>query len=127
MSKIPADLRYSQEHEWVKVDGDLAYVGITDHAQEALGEIVYVELPPVDEQFDTHEEIANIESVKAASAIYNPVAGVVADVNGELDGSPELINTDCYANHIYVLKDFSADDVAALLDAAGYEEFLKTL
>lgn len=127
MSKIPADLRYSKDHEWIKVDGDNAYVGLTDHAQEALGEIVYVELPPVGEHYDANEEIANIESVKAASAIYNPAAGTVAEVNEELDGSPELVNADCYANHLYVLSDVSKDDVAALLDAAAYEEFLKTL
>ncbi len=127
MSKIPADLRYSKDHEWIKVEGDRAYVGITDHAQEALGEIVYVELPPVGEHYDANEEIANIESVKAASAIYNPAAGTVAEVNEDLDGSPELVNTDCYTNHLYVLSDVSKDDVAALFDAAAYEEFLKTL
>lgn len=127
MSKIPADLRYSKDHEWIKIDGDNAYVGITDHAQSALGEIVYVELPPVGEHYDANEEIANIESVKAASAIYNPAAGTVAEVNEELDGSPELVNTDCYANHLYVLSEVSKADVDALLDAGAYEEYLKTL
>ncbi len=127
MSKIPADLRYSKDHEWIRIDGDKAYVGITDHAQDALGEIVYVELPPVGERYDANEEIANIESVKAASAIYNPAAGTVAEVNEELDGSPELVNADCYANYLYVLSEISQADVDALLDAGAYEEYLKTL
>ena len=103
------------------------YVGITDYAQDSLGEVVYVELPPVGERFAADEEIANVESVKAASAIYNPVAGIVDTVNEELDGSPELINEDCYVNHLYTLKDFDAAHVGILLDAAGYAEFLKTL
>ena len=127
MSKIPAELQYSKDHEWVRIDGDVLYVGITDYAQDSLGEVVYVELPPVGERFAADEEIANVESVKAASAIYNPVAGIVDTVNEELDGSPELINEDCYGNHLYTLKDFDAAHVGTLLDAAGYAEFLKTL
>jgi len=127
MSKIPAELQYSKDHEWVRIDGDVLYVGITDYAQDSLGEVVYVELPPVGERFAADEEIANVESVKAASAIYNPVAGIVDTVNEELDGSPELINEDCYGNHLYTLKDFDAAHVGILLDAAGYAEFLKTL
>ena len=127
MSKIPAELQYSKDHEWVRIDGDVLYVGITDYAQDSLGEVVYVELPPVGERFAADEEIANVESVKAASAIYNPVAGIVDTVNEELDGSPELINEDCYGNHLYTLKDFDTAHVGTLLDAAGYAEFLKTL
>ncbi len=127
MSKIPAELRYSKDHEWVRVDGDIAYVGITDYAQESLGEVVYVELPPTGDQFDADEEVANIESVKAASAIYNPVTGVVVSINDELEASPELINEDCYAHHLYTLKDFESSAVEALLDATAYGEYLKTL
>lgn len=127
MSKIPTGLRYSKDHEWVKVVDGVAFVGITDYAQDSLGEIVFVELPPVDETYAADEEIANIESVKAASAIYNPITGTVAAVNDELDGSPELINEDCYEHYLYQLKEFNQADVDALLDAMAYEEFLKTI
>lgn len=127
MSKIPSELRYSKDHEWVRVEGDLAYVGITDYAQDSLGEVVYVELPPVGDQFEADDEIANIESVKAASAIYNPVVGTVDSVNDELEASPELINEDSYAHHLYILKDFDVSAVDGLLDADAYAEFLKTL
>jgi glycine cleavage system H protein len=127
MSSIPAELRYSKDHEWVRIDGDLATVGITDYAQNSLGEIVYVELPPVGESFGADEEIANIESVKAASAIYNPVAGTVAAVNDALDGSPELVNEDCYANYLYQLSDFDQAAVDALMDAAAYEAWVSQI
>ncbi len=127
MSKIPADLRYSKDHEWVRVEGDIAIVGITDYAQDSLGEVVYVELPPVGDTFEANEEIANIESVKAASAIINPITGTVDSVNEELDGSPELINEDSYENYHYTLKDFDPNKVDSLLDAAAYEAFLESL
>ncbi len=127
MSKIPADLRYSKDHEWVRVEGDIAYVGITDYAQDTLGEVVYVEFPPVGDEFDANDEIANIESVKAASAIYNPIAGTVDSINDDLESSPELINEDSYANHLYTLKDFDVKALEELLDADAYAEFLKTL
>jgi len=124
MSRIPAELRYSKDHEWVRIVGNRAIVGITDYAQDSLGEIVYVELPAVGDSFDTEEEIANIESVKAASAIYNPLAGTVAAVNDALNGSPELVNQDCYANHLYELKDFDSSVLAELLDAPAYQAWL---
>ncbi|HHU88056.1 MAG: glycine cleavage system protein GcvH [Sphaerochaetaceae bacterium] len=127
MSNIPSNLKYTKEHEWVRLEGDLAYVGITDYAQDTLGEIVYVELPPVGESYAAEEEIANVESVKAASAIYNPISGTVAEVNEELDGSPDLINEDSYANHLYILKEFYLDDYELLLDGEAYGEYLKTL
>jgi len=127
MSNIPSNLRYAKEHEWVRIEGDLAYVGISDYAQETLGEIVYVELPPVGESYAADEEIANVESVKAASAIYSPISGVVAEVNEDLDGSPDLINEDSYANHLFVLKEFDLDEYEALLDAEAYGEYIKTL
>jgi glycine cleavage system H protein len=125
MSKIPADLRYSKDHEWVRLEGGRAIVGITDYAQESLGEIVYVELPSVGDTFEAEEEIANIESVKAASAIYNPLAGTVAAVNEALDGSPELVNQDCYANHLYELTDFDSGAFTELLDAPAYQAWLE--
>jgi glycine cleavage system H protein len=127
MSKIVQDLRYSKDHEWVRLEGESAYVGITDHAQDELGEIVYVELPPIDEEYAQGEEIATVESVKAASPIINPVTGVVVEVNEELDDSPDLINKDPYANHLYVLKPFDRDQYDGLLTAQEYEAFLATL
>lgn len=127
MGSIPKDLRYSKDHEWVRVVGDRVVVGITDYAQDSLGEIVYVELPTVGDTFQADEEIANVESVKAASAIFNPVSGTVSEVNEKLEGAPELINEDCYANHLYMLSDFDTQDLDGLLDADGYAEYLKTL
>ena len=127
MSSIPEVLKYSKDHEWVRLDGDKAYVGITDHAQNELGEIVYVELPPVGDTFSKDEEIATVESVKAASAIINPLAGEVISVNEELDDEPELVNTDCYKHHLYVLGSFAKSDYDALLDAPSYAEFLESL
>jgi len=127
MSKIPSELKYSKDHEWVRIDGDAAYVGITDYAQNSLGEIVFVELPPVGEAFDANTEIANVESVKAASAIHNPVSGTVASINEVLEKSPELINADSYAQHLYMLRDFDPSDLDGLLDAKEYGAFLATL
>ncbi|HCG64562.1 MAG: glycine cleavage system protein GcvH [Sphaerochaeta sp.] len=127
MSRIPSDLRYSKDHEWVRIEGNVAYVGITDYAQDTLGEVVYVELPSVGDSFEANEEIANIESVKAASAIYNPIAGTVAAVNKDLESSPESVNEDSYANYLYTLKDFEASALEDLLDAKGYEAFIATL
>ncbi len=127
MSRIPSDLRYSKDHEWVRIEGEVAYVGITDYAQDTLGEVVYVELPSEGDSFEANEEIANIESVKAASAIYNPIAGTVAAVNKNLESSPESVNEDSYANYLYTLKDFDASALEDLLDAKGYEAFIATL
>ncbi|MGE4583514.1 MAG: glycine cleavage system protein GcvH [Sphaerochaeta sp.] len=127
MSKILQDLRYSKDHEWVRIEGEKAYVGITDHAQHELGEIVFVELPPLGEQYGKGEEVSTVESVKAASAILNPIAGTVLEANEELDGSPELVNEDCYAHHLYVLTSFSQEDYQNLLDAQSYQAYLETL
>ncbi len=127
MSKILENVRYSKDHEWVRIDGEKAYVGITDHAQAELGEVVYVELPPVGERYEQGEEISTVESVKAASPIINPVEGVVVEVNEELDGSPELINEDCYANHLYVLSPFEMSHYDGLLSSDEYAAFLASL
>lgn len=123
MSKILNDRMYSKDHEWVKVVDGVAVVGITDHAQDALGEIVYVELPEVGDSFESGEEVSNIESVKAASPIMSPASGEICEVNEALDGSPELVNQDPYEAFIYKMKDVVlAED---LLDAAAYEKFLE--
>ncbi|MDD4083662.1 MAG: glycine cleavage system protein GcvH [Sphaerochaetaceae bacterium] len=125
MSKIIDGLLYTKDHEWLKVEGTEATVGITDYAQTSLGEIVYVELPVVDDEFSAKEEIANVESVKAASAIYSPVSGTVSEVNEELSDNPELLNKDSYSNFIFKLKDIKMEE--DLLDAEAYREYLKTL
>src|SRR5690554_829905 len=98
--KTVAGLLYSSDHEWVKVEGNTAYVGITDYAQNELGEIVYVELPEIDDEITKGEAFSVVESVKAASDVISPVSGKVLEVNEELDGAPELVNEDAFANWI---------------------------
>ncbi|MBM4203922.1 MAG: glycine cleavage system protein GcvH [Gammaproteobacteria bacterium] len=122
MSNVPAELKYAPTHEWSRLEADgLVTVGITDHAQAALGDVVYVELPEVGTHVDATGEIAVVESVKAASDIYSPVAGTVIAVNNVLDDAPETVNQDCYgAGWFLRLKPDSAADLAELLDAAGY-------
>jgi len=93
---IPADLKYTKDHEWVRIEGDTATFGITDHAQEALGDIVFVELPEVGRTIDAGEAYAVVESVKAVSDVYAPVGGEITEVNNELESEPELVNTDSY-------------------------------
>ncbi|MDD3902573.1 MAG: glycine cleavage system protein GcvH [Sphaerochaeta sp.] len=127
MDSIPQELKYSKDHEWVRLENDKAFVGITDHAQSELGEIVFVELPPIGERFNKDEEISTVESVKAASAIINPIEGVVVEVNEDLDGSPELVNTDCYKNYLYALESFSRSDYDELLNATDYGAYLESL
>jgi glycine cleavage system H protein len=121
-------LLYTEEHEWVKVEGTIATVGITDYAQQMLGEIVYVELPAVDKEFRSHSEIAVVESSKAASDVYSPVTGKVIEVNSELESRPELINEDCYnAGWICRLEIADSKSVEDLMDAKHYEQYLKGL
>ena len=120
---VPDDLFYTESHEWVRRDGDNARVGITDHAQAELTDVVYVELPKVDRQVNAKEATAVVESVKAASDIYAPVKGTVVEVNKALEGNPALINTDPFGEGwIFVVKMDSADDVKQLKDAAGYRK-----
>ncbi|HEX4872455.1 MAG TPA: glycine cleavage system protein GcvH [Nevskiaceae bacterium] len=126
MSNIPSELKYAKSHEWVKrlSDGHLL-IGITDHAQNALGDLVFVETPKVGRQVGANEACAVVESVKAASDVYAPVAGEVVEVNGELAATPELINQDPYGRGwMWKLKPAQAADVEALLDAAGYQASL---
>jgi glycine cleavage system H protein len=124
MSDVPAELRYTKSHEWVKDNGDgTATVGITDHAQDALGDIVFVEVPDVGREVAAGEACAVVESVKAASDIYAPVAGEVIEANGGLADTPEAINSGPYTEGwIFRLKLADAGALAALLDAAGYEQ-----
>jgi glycine cleavage system H protein len=121
MSQIPDELRYATSHEWIRVEDGVGTVGITDHAQAELSDVVYVDLPKVGARFAAGAVIAVIESVKAASDIYAPVSGEVVEVNGELTAKPELVNTDSYgAAWLFRLKLADAGELAALKDAAGY-------
>ena len=120
---VPDDLFYTDSHEWVRREGDNARVGITDHAQAELTDVVYVELPKVDRQVNAKEATAVVESVKAASDIYAPVKGTVVEVNKALEGNPALINTDPFGEGwIFVLKMDSPDDVKQLKDATAYRK-----
>lgn len=121
--KILEGLYYSKDHEWVKVEGNNAYVGITDYAQHALGEIVYVELPEVNEEFEAGDVFSVVESVKAASDVYMPVSGKVLDINEELEDSPQLVNEEPYENWIAMIEMADKTDLDDLMDEAGYREF----
>ena len=120
---IPDDLLYSESHEWIKREGDNIRVGITDHAQSELTDVVYVELPKIARQVNAKEPIAVVESVKAASDIYAPVKGTVVEVNESLEADPGLINREPYGQGwIFVLKIDNADDLKQLKDAAAYKK-----
>ncbi len=120
MSKILEDLRYADSHEWVKVEGDIATVGITDYAQHALGNIVYVDMPEVGDEVSQGEDFGAVESVKAASDLISPVSGEVVEINEALEDQPELVNEDAFANWIMKVKLSDASELDNLLDAAAY-------
>jgi len=120
MSKILDDLRYAESHEWVKVDGDVATVGISDYAQHALGNIVYVDMPEVGDEVAQGEDFGAVESVKAASDLLSPVSGEVIEINEALEDEPELVNQDAYANWIMKVKMSDPSEVDNLLDGAAY-------
>ncbi len=121
-------LAYSKEHEWVKIEGDEAIVGITDYAQQMLGEITYVELPEVGKEAKAGDELAVVESSKAASDVYAPLSGKVSEVNSELEGKPELINSDCYEKGwIYKVAVKDKKEAEGLMNSKQYEEYLKGL
>lgn len=122
---IPADLKYTKTHEWVRAEGETVFIGITDYAQEALGDIVYVEIPQVDEELAKSDEAATIESVKAASAIYAPCNGVVKEANEALEETPELINQKPYETFIFSLSLKDPADLEDLLDAAAYAQLVE--
>jgi glycine cleavage system H protein len=121
--KTPKELRYTSSHEWVRRDGDgTLAVGITDHAQEQLGDIVFVEAPAAGRKVNAGEAVGVVESVKAASDIYAPVAGEIVGANSDLAGEPQKVNEDAYSAWIYRIKPSNAADVDKLLDAAAYEK-----
>ena len=123
MAKVIEGLYYSESHEYVKVDGDFAFIGITDYAQHALGNVVYVDLPEVDDEVTAGEEFGAVESVKAASDIIAPVSGTIVEVNDALDDQPELLNQDAYENWIIKVQLSDKSELDALMDAAAYEAF----
>ncbi|MBD5269645.1 MAG: glycine cleavage system protein GcvH [Bacteroides sp.] len=120
MSKILDDLRYAESHEWVRLEGDVATVGITDYAQHALGSIVYVDMPEVGDEVTAGEDFGAVESVKAASDLISPVSGEVIEINEALEDEPELVNADAFENWIMKVKVSDPAEVDALLDAAAY-------
>lgn len=125
MANVPENLRYTKDHEWVLIEGDTATIGITDYAQESLGDIVYVDLPKVGAAFTAHESIGSVESVKAVSEIFTPISGEVTEVNDGLNDTPEIVNSDPYEGGWMVkLKMSNAGEIDALLSAAEYEEYL---
>ncbi len=118
--KIKENIRYAESHEWVSLDGEIATVGITDYAQHALGDIVYVDMPEVGDEVTTGEEFGAVESVKAASDLYSPVSGEVVEINEALEDEPGLINQDAFENWIMKVKVSDPSEVEALLDAEAY-------
>jgi len=126
MANVPEDLHYSKDHEWVRVDGDVATVGITDYAQNSLGDVVYVELPKPGEQFSANESFGSVESVKAVSEVFSPVSGAIAESHDELADDPEKVNTDPYGDGWMIrIKMSNSGEVDSLLTAAEYEDFTK--
>ena len=126
MANVPEDLHYSKDHEWVRVEGDVAVIGITDHAQEQLGDVVYVELPKAGEAFAANDSFGSVESVKAMSEIFTPVSGEVTEVNESLNDEPEKVNKDPYNDGWMIKMKMSAPgEVDSLLNAAEYEDFTK--
>ena len=123
--KFPADCVYTKEHEWVRVQDGFAIVGITEYAQKQLGDVVFVELPKVGDTFDTNETFANVESVKAVSDVFSPVAGEITEINAELSESPQLVNDDPYGDGWFVkLKITDAEELKDLLTSEEYSEFV---
>lgn len=124
MSKIVAGLLYSESHEWVKVDGNIAIVGVSDYAQSELGDITYVDMPSQGDTVSAGEELGALESVKTAADLYSPVSGSVIAVNREVEDDPSLINTDPYANWIVKIEMSDSSELDSLLSAAKYETIL---
>lgn len=124
MSKIVEGLFYAESHEYVKIEGEFGYVGITDYAQHELGNVVYVDMPEVDDEVEAGEDFGAVESVKAASDLISPVSGTVVEINEALNDSPELINQDPYANWIIKVQLSDASETEKLMDAAAYKEFI---
>ena len=124
MSKIVEGLKYSESHEWVKVEGNVAVIGVSDYAQKEMGDITYVDMPDVDDEVNAGEEFGALESVKASSDLFSPVSGTVVAVNEELEDAPEKVNEDAFANWIIKVEMSDAAELDALMDAAAYKAFI---
>ncbi len=124
MSKIIEGLKYSESHEWVKVEGNVAVIGVTDFAQKEMGDITYVDVPDVDDSFEAGEDFGALESVKASSDLYCPVSGKVVEVNEELEDAPEKVNEDAFAAWIIKVEMSDASELDALMDAAAYKAMI---
>lgn len=124
MSKVIEGLYYSESHEWVKVEGDVAVIGVSDFAQAEMGDITYVDAPDVDDEFEQGEEFGALESVKASSDLYCPVSGVVTEVNDAVVDTPELVNQDAYENWIIKVQMSDPSQVEGLMNTAAYTEFI---
>jgi glycine cleavage system H protein len=125
MAKVIEGLYYSESHEYLKVEGNIGIIGITDYAQHALGNVVYVDMPDVDDEVEAGAEFGAVESVKAASDLNSPVSGTVVEVNEALEDTPELINQDAYANWIIKVEMSDESELENLMDATEYEAFCK--
>ncbi|MCU1285792.1 MAG: glycine cleavage system protein [Acidobacteriales bacterium] len=121
---FPADYRYTKEHEWIKVDGDTGTIGITDHAQDSLGDIVFVELPKTGSDVEAHKAFGTVESVKAVSELFSPVSGTVTAVNDDLATAPEKINSDAHGSWMIKVKLKNPAEANSLMSAADYEKFV---
>ena len=127
MAKVIEGLYYSESHEFVKVEDNIAFIGITDYAQHALGNVVYVDLPEVDDEVEAGEEFGAVESVKAASDLISPISGTVVEVNEALDNQPELINQDAFQNWIIKVEMSDKSELDNLMDAAAYQAYIEKL
>ena len=123
MAKVIEGLYYSESHEYIRVEGDYGFIGITDYAQNALGNVVYVDMPDVDDEVEAGEEFGAVESVKAASDLYSPVTGTVVEVNEALEDQPELINQDAFENWIIKVQLSDKSELDSLMNAADYAAF----
>jgi glycine cleavage system H protein len=125
MASYPDELYYTKDHEWIRVDGDRGTVGITDHAQHQLGDVVYVELPAVGSSFKQGDAFGSVESVKAVSELYMPVSGEVLEVNGALADRPEVVNTDPHGEGWMVVVRIDGDEVSSLMRSVEYEQYVQ--
>jgi glycine cleavage system H protein len=124
---VPQDRRYTKTHEWVKIDGDMAVVGITDHAQDSLGDITFIEPPKPGASLTKGKECGVIESVKAASDLYSPISGTVAEVNATLESAPETVNKEPHGEGwLFKVKDFQQQDIDDLMDSGAYTQFVES-
>ena len=121
---VEKGLLYTKDHEWVKVEGDEAYIGLADYAQSNLGDIVYVELPDEGDEVDAEDEIASVESVKAAAEVFSPISGEILEINEDLDDDPAALNSDPYGNWIVKIAIADKAELDELMDDKAYEEFL---